>query len=150
VRTDGACALLTASGQDEALRAAKRANAARIADDHRTAMRIKMTRHVSMGVMGVLAAVSAFVVLQEFASPDTRLWWLASSAVLVTAGMREFVDLIDLVVGDTPMPLPTKRTLTAIDRAVGATMVRLSRPLAPPSTSRDRDAVRVVPMAGGA
>ena len=109
-----------------------------------------MTRHVSIGVTGVLAAVAAFVVLQEFASPDTRLLWLASSAVLVTAGMREFVDLIDLVVGDTPVPLPTKRTLTAIDRAIGATMARLSRPLAQPSTSRDRDAVRVIPMAGGA
>lgn len=146
MRTDGTYALLTASARDVALRAARRASAAGITADHRMAMRLKMTRHVSLGGAGVLASVPAFIVMQEVASPDTRLWWLAVSAAAITAGMREFVDLIDLVVGDTPAPPPTRRTLTAIDRAIGTTVARLARPLTQPPTSLEPDLVRVVAL----
>jgi hypothetical protein len=146
VSTKATRALLTVSVPDVAIRAAKRASAASLANDHRMAMRLKVTRHVTLGITGILVAVAAFVTMEELASPDGRLWWLGASAVAITIGMREFVDLIDLVVGDTPAPPPTKRTLTTIDRAIGAAVARLAVPLAQPFVSPEPAQVRTVAL----
>jgi hypothetical protein len=141
---------LSAGRQVDAIRAARKRASARIGEDHRVARRLKMSRHTALGVVGLAAATLSFVFMQNLASPESRLWWLAVSVAAVTAGMRELVDLMDLVVGDSYEPPPTMRSLTAIDRAVGVAAGKLTQPVRPADAPPGLESVRIVRIDGRA
>jgi hypothetical protein len=140
----------TVSQEDVVLRAAMRAKATPINDDYRSAMRAKLTRHAAVGAAGVLSAVLSFIAMHHLASAVGRLWWLLAAAAMLATGLRELIDLMDLVVGDTFEPSPTARSLTSVDRAVGRLAKALGGPLRAKESPAEPESVWIVPIDRGA